>query len=75
MPRLDEAGEPVPRAQAYFDAARCVLMELGWGSEPSKEVSPRDRLDALGVDVDLQGERLRLTEAKRERYAGAGACG
>ena len=42
-------------------------MELGWGSEPSKEVSPRDRLDALEVNVDLQGERLRLTEAKRER--------
>ena len=35
----------------------------------SKEVGPRDRLDALGVDVDLQGERLRLTAAKRERYA------
>ena len=46
--RLDEAGKPVRRAQAYFDAARGVLMELGWGSEPSKEVSPRDRLDALG---------------------------
>ena len=57
------------RAQAYFDAARGVLMELGWGSEPSKEVSPRDRLDELGVDVDLRGERLKLTEAKRERYA------
>ena len=69
MPRLDAAGEPVRRAQAYFDAARGVLMELGWGSEPSKEFGPRDRLDALGVDVDLVGERLRLTEAKRERYA------
>ena len=44
-------------------------MELGWGSEPTKEVGPRDRLDALGVDVDLQGERLRLKTAKRERYA------
>ena len=40
-------------AQAYFDAARGVLMELGWGSEPSKKVSPQDRIDALGVDVDL----------------------
>ena len=68
-PRLDEAGEPVRRAQAYFDAARGVLMELGWGSEPTKEVGPRYRLDALGVDIDLQGERLRLTKAKRERYA------
>ena len=70
VPRLDETGAPVRRAQAYFDAARGVLMELGWGSEPSKEVSPQDhRLDALEVDVDLEGERLRLTEAKRERYA------
>jgi hypothetical protein len=68
-PRLDGAGVPVRRAQAYFDAARGVLMELGWGSEPSKEFGPRDRLDALGVDVDLAGERLRLTEAKRGRYA------
>ena len=46
MPRLDEAGEPVRRAQAYFDAARGVRMELGWGSEPTIEVGPRDRLDA-----------------------------
>ena len=69
VPRLDESGAPVRRARAYFDAARGVLMEMGWGSEPSKEVSPRDRLDALGVDVDLASERLRLTEAKRERYA------
>ena len=67
VPRLDETGAPVRRAQAYFDAARGVLMELGWGSEPSKEVGPRDRLDALGVDVDLQGERLRLTAAYRGR--------
>ena len=44
-------------------------MELGWRLEPSKEVGPRDRLDALGVDVDFQGELLRLTTAKRERYA------
>ena len=27
------------------------------------------RIDALGVDVDLVGERLRLTDSKRERYA------
>jgi hypothetical protein len=67
--RLDEAGEPVGRAQAYFEAARAVLLEFGWGSEPSKEQSPRDRLDALGADVDLASGRLRLTEAKRERYA------
>jgi hypothetical protein len=58
-----------------------------WGSEPTKEVVPRDRLDALplGVDVNLQGERLRLTKVKRERYAAhaekvakgevCGACG
>ena len=39
-------------------------MELGWGSEPTKEVGPRDRLDALGVDVDLEGGRMRLTEAR-----------
>ena len=68
VPRLDESGAPVRRAQAFFDAARGVLMELGWGSETNKEVSSRDRLDALGVDVDLTSERLRLTDVKpRER--------
>ena len=46
-----------------------VLMELGWGSEPTKEAGPRDRLDARGVDVDLEGGRMRLTAARRERYA------
>ena len=65
---LDSNGDPVCRAQAYFDAAPAVLRELGWGSEPTKEFGPRDRLDALGVDIDLAGERMRLTEAKRERY-------
>ena len=48
VPRLDETGAPVRRAQAYFDAARGVLMELGWGSKPSKEVGPRDRLELSG---------------------------
>ena len=73
-PRLDEAGEPVRSAQVYFDAARGVLMELGWGSEPSKEVGPRDRLDALGVDVDLQGERLHAADSGEVGEV-CGACG
>ena len=31
VPRLDAEGLPVRRAQAYFDAARGVLMELAGG--------------------------------------------
>jgi hypothetical protein len=69
VPRRDESGAPVRRAQAYFEAARGVLLELGWGSEPSKEREPCDRLDALGAEIDLDSGRVRLTAAKRERYA------
>ena len=73
VPRLDESGAPVHRAQAYFEAARGVLLELGWGSEPTKERAPCERLDALGADIDLASGRLRLTAAKRERYAAQAA--
>jgi len=73
VPRLDAEGLPVRRGRRRLagvlrrgargaDGARL-------GSEPSKEHGPCDRLDALGVNGDLIGERLRLTEAKRKRYA------
>ena len=31
VPRLDGEGNPVGRAQAYFEAARSVLLDLSWG--------------------------------------------
>jgi hypothetical protein len=78
-PVLRADGEQMRRAEAHFVAARAELERLGWASEASKEQGPRERLDALGADLDLASWRLRLTAAKRARYAAhareVAACG
>jgi hypothetical protein len=62
-------GVHVRRAQMHYDIARATVTRYGWRSAPSKEQPPRLVVDALGVTVSLVDDRLRLSEAKRERYA------
>ena len=69
-PVLDSCGVHMRRAQAHFEAARAVLERFGWRSAPGKEQPPGERVESLGVEVDLQAGRMRLSEAKRVRYAG-----
>ena len=74
---FDAAGAPVTsidgvqlrRAQAHFDLARSVLQRYGWRSAPRKEQPPALVVEALGVELDLGMWRMRLTQAKRDRYA------
>ena len=78
---IDEQGAQRRRADLHFEIARDALSDLGWSSAVDKEVEPCARLDGLGLDVNLEEGRLRLSEAKRERYsehadraAGAQTC-
>ena len=63
-------GSPMRRAMAHFYAARAALRETGEESEASKEVLPCEKLDLLGMELDIEGEgRMRLSMSKRIRYA------
>ena len=69
QPVMGADGRQLRWAQAHFDAARAVLERYGWRSAPGKEQPPSATVEALGVEVDVDAWRLRLTQAKRERYA------
>ena len=66
-------GVHVRRQQRHFELARVVLAELGWRSAPAKEQPPRERLEALGVVIDLAESRVFLSDGKRERYGAQAA--
>jgi len=68
-PALSGDGLQLRRATAHFEAARAVLVRFGWGSEQSKERPPAEVLEALGAELHLVEERLRLAWPKRRRYA------
>ena len=62
-------GVHLRRAQLHWEAALAELATLGYESEPSKEQPPSDRLEVLGVVIDLVGRRLMLHDRKRKAYA------
>jgi hypothetical protein len=66
---LMREGVHVRRQEECFRAAREVLSQLGWASAASKEQPPCERVDALGVVVDLVSQRLWLGPTKRARYS------
>jgi hypothetical protein len=61
-------GVHATRADAHFEAVRRVLARFGHESEPSKEQSPREVVDLLGVELNLREGRMRLSERKRDSY-------
>jgi len=72
----DRAGEAVRlqgrhcrRAELHFNAACAAVEGVGHLSEPTKEQSPREVLEVLGMELDLVGRRMRITPDKRRRYA------
>ena len=62
-------GRHCRRAELHFAAACAAVESVGHLSEPTKEQSPRELLEVLGVELDMVGQRMRITPAKRERYA------
>tara|TARA_B110000027_G_C16087211_1_gene286576 strand:+ start:201 stop:1145 length:945 start_codon:yes stop_codon:yes gene_type:complete len=54
----------------HFEALRATLEKYGHASKESKEQPPRDRLEVLGVILDLRSARMWLTPAKAKAYAG-----
>jgi len=66
---LVEDGVHLRRQTLHFRAARDAFASLGWRSKPSKEQPPRERIEVLGVIVDMRGRRVWLADAKRQRYA------
>ena len=62
-------GIHIHRAQLHWEAALAELASLGYESEPSKEQPPSDRLDVLGVGINLESQRMTLLPRKRKSYA------
>lgn len=62
-------GHHCRRAEMHFAAACAAVEAVGHVSEPSKEQSPRLLLEVLGMELDLVGQRLRLSSGKRKAYA------
>jgi hypothetical protein len=72
----DEQGSPgavrgrhCRRSELHFAAACAAVEAVGHRSEPAKEQPPRVLLEVLGMELDLEGRRLRLSKGKRKLYA------
>ena len=74
-PVYGAGGEQRRRAQMHFEIARRALESFGWSSALSKEQPPATAVEALGVVITLDdGGRVRLSDAKRDRYGKAAAA-
>lgn len=62
-------GRHCRRAEMHFAAACAAVEKVGHMSEPSKEQSPRELLEVLGMELDLVRRRMRLSQGKRHTYA------
>ena len=65
-------GEPLRRADAHFEAVRAVFNRFGLTTD--KEQLPSSKIILLGVEIDLEGQRMRLAPAKSARYADKAAA-
>ena len=73
---FDEDGEPVMlngvqrrRSELHFEAAIMALERIGHASSPGKEQPPSDSVEALGLEIDIDLQRMRLLVYKRKSYA------
>ena len=67
-PMLDSEGEHVSRAQVHLELVEDVFDTFGHLSSPEKRVIGV-QIELLGVEMDLESGRMRLSAGKRERYA------
>jgi hypothetical protein len=68
-PVLDGEGQQLTRAQLHFEVMLRTWARYGFTSAPAKEQRPRLMVMALGVEFDLEQQRMRLSASKRARYA------
>ena len=68
-PVLDSSGHHRTRAQMHFEVLIATWARYGFASAPAKEQRPCLTLVALGVELDLELRRMRLSADKRARYA------
>ena len=69
MPVLGGDGVHVSRAEMHFEALISTWARFGFTSAPDKEQRPSLVVVALGVEMDLELRRMRLSVDKRLRYA------
>jgi len=73
---FDAAGVPMMRdgvqlrrAQCHFELAIAALERLGIKSSKGKEQPPSHRVESLGLDIDLEKDRMCILDFKRNGYA------
>ena len=66
---LMREGKWIRRSQLHFEAAKGVLQRFGLESAPNKEQPPALRIVSLGIELDLEAKRMRVSEDKRKKYA------
>ena len=62
-------GVQLRRAQRHFELAIAALEELGVKSSALKEQPPDDRVESLGLDIDLVKDKMCVLDYKRTKYA------
>ena len=67
-------GVQLRRSTLHFEAAVGVLERFGFSSNPSKEQPPSRKIETLGVEIDLDMQRMRVTDQKRAKYSARAAA-
>ena len=67
-------GVQLRRSTLHFEAAIGVLERFGFSSNPSKEQPPSRKIETLGVEIDLDMQRMRVTDQKRAKYSARAAA-
>ena len=62
-------GKQVRRSRLHFEAAKGVLKRFGLVSAPNKEQPPARSMVTLGIELDMDTDRMRVSEDKRQKYA------
>ena len=62
-------GKQVRRSQLHFEAAKGVLKRFGLESATNKEQPPARSIVTLGIELNLDTNRMRVSEDKRKKYA------
>jgi hypothetical protein len=62
-------GRQLRRAQLHFETAIATLKEFGHLSSAGKEQPPSDKVESLGLEINLAEDRMRILGRRRKSYA------